>query len=556
MNPTRSLSATLAAPRAVCVLLPVLLGFAFSWTTAQEPPKDLLTDYGRANTALTESVEIFASDQVESLDALRRARAAFAPLAAELAPPLQRGLTTTFASAEAAIGNRSETDLRVQAAVLRGGFQRALYKSALGDADTDLPRAQELLGVIATDLGMAQTTFGGASQRALQTAFEEQLAALSLTRLGEGDDRESRYEALATVYGQIFLVQDSPRLPEETQATLLSAIQALVTDQPIAPLLKTLRAQLTEFGSAAQAAGAPGEAATLENAAANPAVADATGPTGEAVTEENAPEDDVAGGDVGGVVDGTAVGEPANGAANNVAESGAETGFAADAEALAEIDIAPALTPDVDAADIDAATDAATGEPAGKVGGAVGAPAATNTSATPPDAASVPLGPNEQLLSDLRNPLRLVAGALALIGLSGLLFSRRSPVPWRDAALALLLLPVIGEGIIALAPTVSPYLTLPTGDPTSYSLFTNPFTQTVWLGLVIAAGLCLLLGLRSPNAERTVKAKTPASPTATTTSVTVASAETAPKQEDGPVRTPPQAGQLSTGSRFNWDEDF
>ncbi len=554
MNPTRFLSATPAAPRAVCVLSSMLLGFALSWTTAKEPPNDLLADYGRASTALTESVEVFASDQVESLDALRRARAAFAPLAAELAPPLRRGLTTTFASAEAAIGNRSETDLRVQAAVLRGGFQRALYKSALEEAGTDLPRAQELLGVIATDLGMTQTTFSGTSQRALQTTFEEQLAALSLTRLGEGDDRESRYEALATVYGQIFLVQDSPRLPEQTQATLLSAIQALVTDEAIAPLLETLRAQLTEFGQAAQASSASEGAATSASTAANPAEADATSATEESVTE-----DDVTG---NATVD--PVGETSPGATNGVAENGAEAGPTASTEALAEIDIAPALTPDVEAADIDAAASAATGDSAGEGDGAAGTPATASTPATTPNAASAPLSPNEQLLGDLRNPLLLVAGALALIGFLGLLFSRRSPVPWRDAALALLLLPVISEGIIALAPTVSPYLTpfvktylapplepyltLSSGDLAAYSLFTNPLTQLVWLGLVVVSGLCLLLGLRSPHSE-VVMSKTPADTVVVATHATSAAAPTHPG-------TPPQTSHLSTGSGFNWDEDF
>ena len=136
----------------------VTVGWAATQDSAQEP----LDDYRRAATALTQSVEVFASDQVESLDALRRAKAAFAPLAAELEPPLRQGLATTFESAEAAIVNRSETDLRVQAAVLRGGFQRSLYRVALESAGADLPRAQELLSVLATDLGMTETAFGDA----------------------------------------------------------------------------------------------------------------------------------------------------------------------------------------------------------------------------------------------------------------------------------------------------------------------------------------------------------------------------------------------------------
>ncbi len=588
MNPIRSLSAI--PTRAL--LASFLLCFALGWATAQEAA-DLLADYESASTALNESLEAFAADQVESLDALRRARDAFAPLAAELTPPLRRGLTTTFASAEGAIGNRSETDLRVQAAVLRGGFQRALYESALETASADLPRAQELLGVLATDLGMTQTVFSNASPRALQTAFEEQLAALSLAQLGTGDDRESRYEALATVYGHVFLVQDSPRLPAETQATLLSAIQALVTDEPLAPTLETLRAQLTKFGQAAQTAGAP-EGVAPAGAEANPGAAAAE----DTVTGDGIADGDAAGDGVAGAADGTLAGKAATGVAGTGAEESAETGAEASTEELAEIDIAPALTPDVQAADIDAAAAAAeTDNPAGEGDGAVGTPATTNPPAAPvnttpnaaPNTPGTPLSPNDQLLSDLRNPLLLIAGALALIGFLGLLFSRRSPVPWRDTALALLLLPVIGEGIIALAPTVSPYLTpyteryvaplyrtyvaptlepyltLPSGDLAAYSLFTNPYTQVVWLGLVILSSLCLLLGLRSSSSDKvsseavrsrpTQIADTTANTTVVVTPATPTTSVATSAHSDGGGRTP-QTGQLSTGSGFNWDEDF
>jgi hypothetical protein len=86
----------------------------------------------------------------------------------------------------------------------------------------------------------------------LETAFERRLAALSLAQLDNlGDDRGSRYETLAQLYSHVFVVQDSPRLPAETQAVLLSAIRALVAREPLAPSLKTLRARLTQFERAA-----------------------------------------------------------------------------------------------------------------------------------------------------------------------------------------------------------------------------------------------------------------------------------------------------------------
>ena len=499
---------------------------------------------------------MFASDQVESLDALRRAEAAFAPLAAELEPPLRQGLATTFENAEAAIVNRSETDLRVQAAVLRGGFQRSLYRAALESAASgDLTRARDLLSVLATDLGMTETAFGGASPQGLQTAFEGRLAALSLTRLERlGDDRESRYETLAGVYGHVFLVQDSPRLPPETQATLLGAIQALVTDKPLAPPLESLRAQLSEF-----------ERAARSSRKARPAsVAEAAPPT-------TAPETATASDDV-------SAGEAATGTAG--AAEGPE-------DALAEIDIAPELTPetvvpptantantvaDTTAANADVAVNTTTNTVANTAENtatntaappapADGAQPAPLNPAAPPNTVTTPLSPNAQLVSGLREPLLLVAGALALIGFLGLLFSRRSPTPWRDAALALLLLPAVAEGLIALAPYVTPllepYVTLP-NELGSYSLFANLLTQLVWTTLTVLAALCLMLSWRAPGAASRSRPASEAPVPASTAALTPA---TTSGSRDGAGHAPVQAfprssSTLTTGSGFDWDEDF
>jgi hypothetical protein len=116
-----------------------LLGLG--WSSAQS----LLDDYRRARNVLAASISAFPDDQVGSLDALRRAQAAFGPLSKGLEGPLKRGLSATFTRAEAAVVNRSETDLRVQAAVLRGGFQRALYEGALEEAaDGNMERARTL----------------------------------------------------------------------------------------------------------------------------------------------------------------------------------------------------------------------------------------------------------------------------------------------------------------------------------------------------------------------------------------------------------------------------
>ncbi len=527
-------------------------------TTSCASAQELLNNYRRASAALGQSVDVFATDQVESLDALRRAKAAFAPLADELEPPLRRGLTTTFESAEAAIVNQSETDLRVQAAVLRGGFQRTLYSAALeGAASGDQPRARKLLNVLATDIGMAETTFDGATRQALQTAFEGRLAALSLTQLdGLGDDRESRYEVLAGVYSHLFLVQDSPRLPEQTQTTLLGAVQALVTGKPLAPPLKTLRAQLTEFRRAAQD-----------------------------LSQDSSPAEGVPTAEV-------ATGTTREGAVDSLADDRAP-------ERMPNVEPTPDTKPDTDT------TDAAT-KPAAIPATAVAntapsdgvqttppttrpdpaAPSLETTRAqptsperqtpvtTPPATAAAPLSPTEQLAGDLREPLRLASGSLALVALLGLVFSRRSPVPWRDTALALLLLPVISEGLIALAPTLTlllePYLALPLGELGSYSLFTNPLTQLAWMILTVLAALCLMLSWRAPGARSAKSAKravetasktVAAAPPAMAAASTAASTVTTSSREKGAhaatvqtLRSP--SNTLTTGSGFDWDEDF
>ena len=86
----------------------------------------LLEQFERATTALEGSVAAFPGDQVGSLDALRNAETVFGTLGADLEPQLRQGMGAAFSRAEQALVNSSETDLAVQAAVLRGGFRRTV----------------------------------------------------------------------------------------------------------------------------------------------------------------------------------------------------------------------------------------------------------------------------------------------------------------------------------------------------------------------------------------------------------------------------------------------
>lgn len=251
------------------LLVLTLLSLAFA-----QPP---LNAYEEAKTALERSMAAMSEDAVASLDALRQARDAFTPLDEGLEPTLRRGLQETFSRAEQAIVNESQTDLRVQATVLLGGFQRGLYEQALERAAAgNLAQANAFLEVLATDLQLSPRQLEGDSVQSLQTGFEQRLATRSLaelTALSElpATDRGGVYERLSQLYSHVFVVQDSPRLPAQTQSTIVEAIRLHIAREPLEASLSALRAQLQSFQSAAAAA-QPGQ--TAAPVAANPAALD------------------------------------------------------------------------------------------------------------------------------------------------------------------------------------------------------------------------------------------------------------------------------------------
>lgn len=414
-----------------------------------------LISYERAKTALQRSVAALPDDSVASLDALRRAKSAFAPLAEGLEPPLRQGLQATFERAEQAIVNASQTDLSVQAAVLRGGFQRSLYESALESAGAgELPQAKALLKVLGSDLQLTPTGLSG-DARALQLSFERRLAARSLMRLSTlttppPEGRGARYETLAQLYGYIFLVQDSPRLPASAQRTVLSAIQALIAGRPLEPALGTLKTELQTFGAAAQAAQARLAAPPAEQGANVPSAPPTPGApakeqdrSGAAETTSRAPD------------------EPIMQTPPPVPETTPEQ--------LVPADTPPATAPPTD--------------PLSFLGGAA------------------------------RTYLLIAAGLLALVALVQIV-SRRTPFPspLQRAATALLLLPALAEGLITLALTLAPLLGQPVlAQAQRFSLFRSPVTQLVWALLVAGAVFCLAFSRRVPQTqERAVAATVPA----------------------------------------------
>lgn len=492
-----------AAWRAVQLLLCLL---SLGWGGAQNP----LEAYRAASDALAQSAA--ALDSVESLDALRRAETAFTSLSDLLEPGLRGGLAATFARAEQAIVNESPTDLRVQVAVLRGGVQRALYARALDMAPDDPAAARRLLGVLATDLSFADTDFLGEERAALQRAFERRLAGLGLARLEAiGETREARYETLAELYSYLFLVQDSPRLPPDTQATLLGAIDQLVAGEAQKRALTTLREQLRSFAAAAeppvQEAADQGRAAEApERLAETPAAAEERAP---ASPERGAPR-----------------------LAESLAEGLADGLLSAAPSTTAEADSAAQQAAPRGAADTTADT------------------TADKTPSAPPAPQAASNAETDGLSARLRTPLLIGAGVLAFAALARLL-RRRSPTPRRDLALALLLLPAGYEGLLALAGALAPVVGAPTmAELSRFSLFADPTAQLLWALLTALAVLALGLDKRrdapiEADPERT----RPRVDKGQAVSVSPADTRAAPTAKV-------TAAQLAASSTLDWDEDF
>ena len=477
----------------------------------------LLTSYEDATAALRLSIAAFPTDQVESLDTLRQAETAFGPLGAVLAPTLRSGLSETFSRAEEAIVNQSETDLQVQAAVLQGGFGRAVYQQALQNAaNGELERAQNFLSVLARDLGFENTEFAGSSQGELQGAFEARLAARGLEQLDAfGGDLENRYRTLAQLYSYVFLVQDSPRLPPKTRDTVVGTIRALVAERPTDEGISLLKAQLTGFSRGAEraeAGTARAQTDSAENGAGEGAGNGEAAAPGSAEQPGTAPEtapSQTTGGDASPDGSNATPFVPPVKADNTMIGGNAQPTF-------------PNISNDP--------TQTGSGQ----------------TEVTEPDMISaLPF-----LTQDVRALLFIAAGLLALVGLIRLLFAPNTS-PWQDAALVLLLLPAVAEGFTALAGLLAPLIGQPLlAQVEAYSLFTNPVMQLIWVLLISAAVLCLAVGWRTAgHTERTTDHRVEGETDET------ASPERAQGAAGQGSAYAPRSSPLTTGT-LNWDEDF
>ncbi len=272
--------------------------------SVQTQQDELLSTYEEAFAALNASVKALPQDSAVSAEQLERAQLGLTALAEDAPTAFVSGLSDTFARARDAIRNRSQVDLAVQAAVLKGGFHRLVYEAALRDAASgNAPRAQRRLAQLASDMGLPAETRRAfqevETRRALQAAFEAGVAQTISARLETTQnvalsDANFAYQAIAQAYGKFVPVQDSPRLPPETAETFVNAFSALVgaENEALTAQVAQLAAQMQTFGAAAAAVLNPEAGATsagasessaqvaqlseqaqaLETAAANPSV--------------------------------------------------------------------------------------------------------------------------------------------------------------------------------------------------------------------------------------------------------------------------------------------
>lgn len=287
-------------------LVAVLIA-SLAWAQEAVPEDDVLQRYELATENLSAAAASLPDDPVEARTALDRAFSALLTLSRGDTGTLSDSLDRVFERARTAIDNRSTTDLAVQTAVLRGGFQRLLFESALTAAVEGRPDlARSRLLQLAQDLQLGEArlaqledlTDAGPFRRVFEAGVAEQVSARlqALAEAGVPEDRDAAYRTLSRAYADYLLVQDSGRIDPGTNARFVEAAEALVDGQNEAYLtaLTTLATSLGELREAADSgapsredAEAPGEGvAELPSDAVDEGV-------GEGVDDAATPADDV-----------------------------------------------------------------------------------------------------------------------------------------------------------------------------------------------------------------------------------------------------------------------
>jgi hypothetical protein len=298
--------------RKLAVGLAALLVATFAWAQQEAAPEDdVLQRYLLATERLEEAAAALPGDAAAAQQSLDRAFSALLTLARGSSGTLAESLDRVFERARTAVENRSATDLAVQTTVLRGGFQRLLYESALTAAVEGRPDlARSRLLQLARDVGLGAARLDQLEQLdqagALRTVFEggvaEQVAARlgALQEAGAPANTDAAYRELSRAYADYLLVQDSGRIDPGTDERFVQAAQALVDGDSGTYLaeLGALTGDLTALRDAADAGTPPeqpageGEGAVAElpsEPAQDETAPDRTAP--ETTPEEGEPAD-------------------------------------------------------------------------------------------------------------------------------------------------------------------------------------------------------------------------------------------------------------------------
>lgn len=255
---------------------------------AQAQGDEVLERYGLALANLSESMSALSSDITASRDELDRAAGALRFLAARAnSPRLIGAMEQVFERARVAIQNRSPTDLGVQTSLLRGGFQRAIYDSAISVAEADRDTAMARLERLASDLDFSEESRAALARASgvdgLRRAFDAGVAEsirkrLQLAEERYADSRDDAYRALADAYADFLLIQDSPRADSALNSMFAEAVEGLVGnrgEEMVAGLQSlgqsfeqlTVAARSPSTENSGQQAGAEGDQGAVEGEA-------------------------------------------------------------------------------------------------------------------------------------------------------------------------------------------------------------------------------------------------------------------------------------------------
>ncbi len=227
--------------RTLAVGLAAVLLATLAW--AQEANgDDVLERYRLATSSLQQANAALAEDAVAARTELDRAYSALLTLSRGGSAPLASSLDRVFERARTAIENRSATDLAVQTSVLRGGFQRMLYESALVSAvEGRDAQAESRLSALAGDVGLGSARLDqlqaavdvAEMRRVFEAGVAERVEArlTSLLDAAPPADTDAAYRTLSAAYADFLLVQDSGRLDPATQGRIVGAAEALVAGE-------------------------------------------------------------------------------------------------------------------------------------------------------------------------------------------------------------------------------------------------------------------------------------------------------------------------------------